>query len=627
MSGIAGIFHLDSQPVDHLDLHRMVERLAYRGPDGGAICCEGAIGLGHRMLWTTPESLLEKLPLTKGNLTITADARIDNRAELIPALGLAQYPAATITDSDLILAAYEQWGKQCPEKLLGDFAFAIWDQRTQTVFCTRDHFGIKPFYYYHQPGQIFAFASEIKALLCLPKIPRTLDETRIADYLLERFENQTGTFYQDIYRLPPAHHLIITDCKAELQSYWALNPNIELSLGSDADYAEQYRETFTEAVKCRLRSAFPIGSMLSGGLDSSSIVCTARTILDKPLNSFSVIFDEVPECDERPFINAVLAGGGVDPHFVQGDRVSILADLDQVLKFQDEPFDAPNAFLNRSVWQSAQQQGVRVLLDGLMGDNVVSPGFGYLSELAYNGRWITLGQELWITAQRYHLSPWPALRFYVWNDSLKPRMPQFLLQRWQRWRKPANSLLSLAPLINPDFTRQIGLETRVQTGQAPYSERWQTARQRHCQELMSPFVQTALEFMSKASGEFALEVRLPFMDRRLVELSLAMPVKQKFQAGWSRLIVRRAMSGILPPTIQWRDDKGNLGANFKRSLCAEQVALKTVGQSVPLRKYVDIDVLHQMHDALQDQGNSSVNWNQLLLSSILASWLEQEPKP
>jgi asparagine synthase (glutamine-hydrolysing) len=624
MSGIAGIFNLNGEPIDRLKVDCMIDRLAHRGPDGAGVWCEGEIALGHRMFWTTPESLLERLPLAKGNLAITADARIDNREVLITALELEQCSPEQTTDSDIILAAYQKWGEQCPEKLLGDFAFAIWDARTQSIFCARDYFGVKPFYYYHRPGNVFVFASEIKALLCLPEVPRELDELRIAEYLSERFENTTGTFYRDLYRLPPAHHLTISNCQVSLKSYWSLNPNEELRLNSDADYAEQYRETFTKAVKCRLRSAFPVGSMLSGGLDSSSIVCTARTLLEKPLKSFSVIFNEVPECDERPFIDAVLAGGGVEPHFIYGDRVSLLANLDQVLKFQDEPFDAPNAFLNRSVWQVAQQQGVRVLLDGLMGDNVVSPGFGYLSELAYGGRWITLFQEIQITAQRYHLSLWPALGFYLWNDGLKARTPQPLLQKWRRWRRKTEQSPRLDPLINREFAQRIGLEAYIRACEATRSDKWQTARQRHYQELSSPFVQSALEFMSKASAEFAIEVRLPFTDRRLVELSLAMPMKQKFQAGWSRMIVRRAMAGILPEKIQWRDDKGNLGANFKRTLSAEQVYLDRARQSMPLREYVDMDVLYDMQCTLQGKRSGSVNWNQFLLSVVLSSWLNRE---
>src|SRR4028118_649697 len=164
MSAIAGIYYLDGRPVDCADLGRMVDTLAHRGPDGADVWCEESVGLGHRMLWTTPESLLEKLPLVDqtGNLVITADARIDNRDELIEVLGLTDHPAEKITDSQLILAAYERWGDRCPEYLLGDFAFAIWDRRQQQLFCARDHMGVKPFYYYHS-DRLLVFASEIRS--------------------------------------------------------------------------------------------------------------------------------------------------------------------------------------------------------------------------------------------------------------------------------------------------------------------------------------------------------------------------------------------------------------------------------------------------------------------------------
>ncbi len=169
MSGIVGIYYINGRPVEGETLGRMVDILAHRGPDGADIWCEGNIGLGHRMLWTTPESLMEKQPLVDrtGNLVLTADARIDNRGELISALRLNDSPVEKITDSALILAAYAEWGNQCPEKLIGDFAFAIWDKRKQVLFCARDHMGVKPFYYYYEPGKFFAFASEIKGLLCL----------------------------------------------------------------------------------------------------------------------------------------------------------------------------------------------------------------------------------------------------------------------------------------------------------------------------------------------------------------------------------------------------------------------------------------------------------------------------
>jgi asparagine synthase (glutamine-hydrolysing) len=205
MSGIAGIYFLDGRSVDNVDLERMVARLAHRGPDGKGVWSEGCVGMGLGMLWTTPESLHEKLPLMnqRGDLVITADARIDNRAELIAKLNLTDSPPGDITDSELILASYERWGERCTDKLLGDFSFAIWDGREHALFCARDHFGVKPFYYYYLSERIFAFASEIKALLCLKEVPRQLNEVRVADYLVSMFDDKAITFYQDILRLPP----------------------------------------------------------------------------------------------------------------------------------------------------------------------------------------------------------------------------------------------------------------------------------------------------------------------------------------------------------------------------------------------------------------------------------------
>ena len=266
MSGIMGIYHLDGHPVDREKISKMVDILAHRGVDGADIWLDKSVGFGHRMLWTTPESLIEKLPLVKqdGDLVITSDARIDNREELIAKLQINNRPSDKIVDSELILAAYEKWGEHCPEHLLGDFAFAIWDKRKQKVFCARDPMGVKPFYYYRS-NRLFAFASEIKALLCLPEIPRKINELGIGLYLAGISEDEEITFYQNIQRLPKAHSIAISSQSNKLQRYWSLDPSRELKLSSNEEYAEAYREIFTEAVRCRLRSAFPVGSMLSGG--------------------------------------------------------------------------------------------------------------------------------------------------------------------------------------------------------------------------------------------------------------------------------------------------------------------------------------------------------------------------
>src|SRR3989454_383913 len=453
VSGIAGLWHLDGRPGEPAELESMTARLAHGGPDGTGAWREGPVALGHGMLHTTPESLREQQPLvgTRGDLVLVADARIDNRAELCSLL-----PAPSdATDAELILAAYERWGEHCPEHLLGDFAFAIWDARRQIVFCTRDHFGVKPFYYHHRPGRLFAFASEIKGLLVLSEVPRRLNETRVADYLVPLLEDKEITFYEEIVRLPPAHRMVVTREGVRIEQYWALDPEREIRMKSDAEYAAAFREIFTEAVRCRLRSAFPVGSMLSGGLDSSSIVCVARKLLAENgggrLHTFSAIFPDVPECDERGYIDAVVAGGGVEPHYVRGDRLNPFADLDQVFHHEDEPFFAPNLFLHWGLYSAGEQEGVRVLLDGIDGDTTVSHGVSYLAELARSGRLITLAREVTGLSRRFNRSPWAFLRARV----VQPFVPEPIRRGWQILlrRGPSNS--HATGIVNPAFAKRM----------------------------------------------------------------------------------------------------------------------------------------------------------------------------
>ena len=238
------------------------------------------MGLCHLRLCITPESLHEHLPMPDAaqNLVLTADARIDNRDELINELAIAETGHRVVTDSELILAAYARWGEGCPERLVGDFAFAIWDGRNQTLFCARDHFGVKPFYY-HRSGRFFAFASEIRALLRLKAISGRVNETKVADFLGRTELDPTTTFYQDLLQLPAAHSMVIGHERSAIRCYWALDGSRELRLKSDDEYDEAFRAHFTRAVRDHVRSAYPIGSLLSGGLDSSSIVAVAKKVV------------------------------------------------------------------------------------------------------------------------------------------------------------------------------------------------------------------------------------------------------------------------------------------------------------------------------------------------------------
>ncbi|MBW4509602.1 MAG: lasso peptide isopeptide bond-forming cyclase [Scytonematopsis contorta HA4267-MV1] len=576
MSGIMGIYYLDGRPVTGQDLRRMVDTLAHRGPDRADTWVNGCVGFGHRMLWTTSESFLEKLPLVHPSkkFVITSDARIDNRQELISALQLTNFPSEKITDSQLILGAYLKWGERCPEYLLGDFAFTIWDEREQKLFCARDHFGIKPFYY-HYSKQLFTFASEVKALLCVPKVPRLLNEVRVGDYLASELEDEAVTFYQDIFRLPAACSMVINSVGLKIKCYWSLNPERELILKSDQEYAEKFREIFAEAVRCRLRSAFPIGSMLSGGLDSSSITCMARKILtengQKPLHSYSAVFDEVPKSDERAYIQAVLGQGEIIGHFFHGDTVSPLSDIDKVFWHQDEPILGFNSYINWNINRLAKSHNVRVMLDGFDGDNVVSHGVGYLAELAVKGRWLSLCQETHGFARNFDFSfrqaLWPYVKNYVILKHVrKHRSLSFAYKLWHvASQKEARSKVKESSenlIFNTAFFKKMGIEERSEELMSGRNVPLLNQRHHHYITLTSGALPYTLEILDRSSAAFGIEQRYPFWDKRLVEFCLSLPANQKMSQGWTRAVLRRGMEGILPREIQWRGGKANLAHSF-----------------------------------------------------------------
>jgi len=624
MSAIAGIYHFDAQPVDRYDLQQMVDVLQHRGSDGTGVWLDQHIGLGHRMLWTTPESLTEKLPLFKNGLVITADARIDNRDELKQVLHLPDRPLEQIADSEFILAAYEQWGEDCLQHLLGDFAFAIWNSHTQTLFCARDHFGIKPFYYYLS-DRSFVFATEIKAIWCVPNIPRQVNPVRIGDHLTAMFHDPAITAYQHIFRLPPAHYITISLTGTKLEPYWNLDPTYELRLNSDEDYALAFREIFTEAVRCRLRSAFPVGSLLSGGLDSSAITCIARELLleqgEKLLQTFSAIFDQLPDCDERDYINLIIAQGGLNPVFIQGDRQSPFAEIEKMLWHQDEPFYAPVWFMVWSLYRAAQSQGTRVLLDGFDGDTTVSHGYGYLTELAQAGRWLTLAQEIRAVSRTIEIHSWQWFWSYFNRYGLRPtlsRLRQLIpfKVRQQRVSIPQTTEdlaeISAIPatwnMIDPDFIQQTNLIKRYQVWQQAQPKLSQTERERHYRNISTQGLPLfALEVFNKSTAAFSIEARYPFWDKRLVEFCLSIPAEQKLYHGWDRMVMRRAMQGILPETVQWRQGKIDFSPNLVSGLLKNQDYLQNLvlNHLDTLEGYVDRSVVQEIYQHLSEQSSNS----------------------
>jgi asparagine synthase (glutamine-hydrolysing) len=605
MSGIVGLWDFQRRQVEPRQLRAMLERLNHRGPDGSDIWWREGVGLGHCALWTTPESLHEVMPLRDpdGQFVITADARIDNREELYLLLGLTGSEREK-GDGYIILQSYLQWGSRCPEYLLGDFAFAIWDEPQQRLFCARDHMGIKPFYYSYKPGYGFAIASEIKSLLILPWVTEHLYEERIIDYLLGEFEDKEHTFYQDVYRLPPATSMLVNvQVGLRQATYWSLTPEQELHLPNDHDYVDAFRSLFQEAVTCRLRSTGPVGSHLSGGLDSSSVTCMAKKIQPKPeLHTFSNVFESVHECDERPYIQAVLQEGDYIPHFVAADQLGPLSDSEYIYSFHDEAYYGPTHFLVWGLNRAVQQTGIRVVLDGFDGDTVLSHGTGWLHELAHRGEWEHFATEILDLAsgsqsQRRifqtfgapHLQKWaqkkdwasfsshaqhiskllPVPIVTLWlSYGFKPLLPDLLKEKWLYWRTGTHSnywwnrqLFDAGRVTNTHLAQRVE-KARQKEELPPKSE-----RQHHAHTLTTGLIPSMMELIDLSAAACSIEARHPFFDRRLVEFCLALPPQQKLNQGWTRRILRRSMHGILPEKVRLRRSKSNMEPSFTYGLC------------------------------------------------------------
>ena len=640
----------------------MSAALAHRGRDGSGIWSGASVAFGHRLLHTTPESVRETQPLTSSHSssTIVADARLDNRDELIAALGLA--PAPSLSDAKIVLAAYERWGRNFANRLIGDFAIAIWDERTRTLLCARDPLGVKPFYYFLDDRQ-FAFASEIKALHAAPGVDASVDPEQVALFVGWFHEDRSRTIFRRTLRLPAAHTMAVAPGRFSLERYWSPGSAPDVRFGSDTDYIEGFREIFTLAVSARMRCAGQLGATLSGGLDSSSIVCVSRHLrrqVGAPLHTFSLVFPDLPEpelrlIDERRYVDSVIALGGIQPHFVHGDRLSPMRDARRILWHLDEPYSAPNLYLHWGMFEAASETGVRVLLDGFDGDTAVSHGFGRLTSLARAGAWDTLESEVTefsahhrkpaVLAIRQFVAPYltelaRATRFGGWwrasneitrrfglsrrelaaDYGLRALVPDSLRQFSRAPRGPgAPENAVLRPTLARALREHRRLVEREQSRRPAFTE-----RDTHIDGLSRPLYQLTLETADKAAAAFGIEPRYPFFDRRLIEFCVGLPEEQKFANGWPRAHLRRAMEGILPPEVQWRSTKSNLGPNFYRRLRAVDLVPDRGAPTKALSPYLRLDRLLAAQRRDQDLPNGAqADGSALLLFriAILEMWL------
>jgi asparagine synthase (glutamine-hydrolysing) len=667
VSAIAGVFQLDGSPVARPVIAAMLGVLSHRGA-GGQVSCADHVALGQIPTRVRGDPTID--PPLEGQTagpTVVADARIDNREELARELGLAE----AVDDRQLILHAYLRWGARCAERLVGDFAFAIWDPRRQVLFCARDPMGVKPLYV-HRSARLVAFASEIKALLAHPAVSGAIDDDQVARYLGWSTDDRERTLYKHIDRVPAAHILLCSATGATQSRYWTPDAAPDVRFGRADDYATAFREIFRDSVAARMRGADPVAATLSGGLDSSAIVCMARELRGggggggagkapgSEIHTFSLVFPTASGrdraiIDERFYIDLVTRRGGMHAHEVRGDCVSPLGDVRRVLWHLDQPHSAPNLYLHWAMYEAAQRHGARVLLDGFDGDSAVSHGLGRLDELMAAGHWALYDSELRSFAERRAISVGSILPHFGlpylsalardgrWRDwlraagelhrrfgvsraalsirwGLRPLAPNAAVRLWQRVRGVPDPV---AAVLRPTVRRRLALVSDSEP-RASHAAEMASERSSHVLGIDQPAYQRTLETADACAAAFGIEPRYPFFDRRLIEFCIGLPADQKLSGGFSRCILRRAMEGTLPPEIQWRSTKGNLAPNFRRRL--REVDLARALDFAPLEPYADVRALNALAGEYRRTGGnrgSDALGGFLHRAAVLATWLTQ----
>jgi len=592
MSGIVGMINLDGAPINSDLFWRQTEFMSYRGPDAQHVWIDHHIALGHTLLRTTYEAEHEKQPATlDGKVWLIADARIDARSELLAKLPSSLVSKTSPNDAELILYAFEAWGEECINHLIGDFAFALWNSRDQRLFCARDHLGVKPLFYSHVSNS-FIFSNTLNALRLDRRVSDELNEFAIGDYLLFGLNQDLATTtFRDIHRLPAGHTLTVSDGIVKTKCYWTPTSKPELRFRDSQSYIERFDELLTTAVDDRLRTD-RAAVLMSGGLDSPSIAAVAHERLNaKSLHGFSVVYDNLIPDEERHYSQAAADHIGIPITHINGDDFSLFdnqspGDIDQPEPFLISPLSGQFNALIRLCDDFS-----RVALTGWDGDALMSQSANdYFSSAAraFRLKDLTLG--------------------LAWNVKTQKRIPGFGI------RHRINSMLGKhsSPNFYPDwieesFAKRTNLRERSrQTLKMEGSSALQA--------LASKVWPSLFEGYDSGATRLPLEVRHPFIDLRLIDFLLAIPA-----VPWcvNKHILRMAMQTRLPATVLNRRKTPLAGDPALQMTRRASVRwLDTFEVSPKLRCFVNL----KQRPSIADEQTSGTLWASLRVFA-LNHWL------
>jgi asparagine synthase (glutamine-hydrolysing) len=588
MCGICGVFDRSGQPADPALVERMADAMRHRGPDGAGRLVQGSIGLGHRRLSIIDvEGGAQPISNEDGSVQVVFNGEIYNYIEIRAELIKRGCRFVSDSDSEVILAAYSVWGEECLARFNGMWAFAIFDAQERTLFLARDRFGVKPLYYVEDARQ-FAFGSEIKQLLCLQPVVRA-NQLMVIESMLTYIDGHTSqTFFDGVMCLPQGHSLTyrLATHDYQIKRWYRLELRSELARLSAAEAAEQFRETFADAVRIRLRSDVIVGTCLSGGLDSSATSALAAAIYRKASGQrFTAVHAKSIEqaTDESRHARTVAQHCDLDLHIVEPTLADFVATIDEVVYTQEEPFGSPSMFMGWHVFREARANNCKVMLNGQGGDEVLLGYERYFAALLHSMSLAGFLRELRLQSRNSSLRPLDVLMYYVYFTN-----PTLRIQRLKR-----RSLLRASIKDTHDFEY-------VRRS----AESFRKLDEMQIFEISTLQLPHLLRYEDRNSMRHSVETRLPFLDYRVVELGVSLPPQYKIRDGWTKHVLRKAVADVLPEQIVWRRDKLGFQAPEKTWLGARRQQMREeVARSAMLAQITDRDSLLQRFDqlSLKDQ--------------------------
>jgi asparagine synthase (glutamine-hydrolysing) len=608
MGGICGIVNFDGKPVDPGLLRRMAEAAAHRGPDGIDYWIQGHVGFAHLALHTTLESEQEHQPLVnqRGDIVLTADARVDNRDELLHVLTIKNsLNLKAPTDVNLILAAYDCWGEECAKHIVGDFVIAVFNRKEQSLMLVRDHLGVKPVYYSNTEDS-FVFGSEIYQVLQSPYVDKKLNNHAMALHIANMQLPADETFFERVSLLEPASAIIVKNGKTLLKDYWHLNPGKSIKYVDEKEYIGHFLWLFQKVMSSKLRAISPFGVMLSGGLDSSVVACMISThnpLGDRTLlKAFTWDFagaEAIKPADEKEYAEAVASEYGIQLVRIPAHENWPLSDIG-FSTHPDSPFCGHYQALIRATLLAARQREVRTVFTGYAGDEVVGgtvlPYTDYLLRL----EWCKLIKDLKLHTKNTgnHI-----LRIFF-EGCLSPIIQSLLTQTIRRFFQDATQI---PPWMTTELVQTIELDD-YNTRKSIRSMKFNTwAQQQRYFRLTQPIYSRTNLWLDRLAAEMKMDLRHPWLDVRLFEYMLSIPQSVVSHAGVYKSVARKAFASIVPADVVQRQKTVNpsplyrWGIEIVEKKRIERMFKNSIADKMGL---IDASKVVQYLGQLNDQGHS-----------------------